>query len=189
MKLEWGHFVLGARSISWFSHSWWRPFSAWLGKVLGEAGVWSTPPSQAEGSRGRDPCLWKLPVTCSSWSCQWRAGVGSSSPAHPWSRRGQWIQIITCFHSWLLIFASNWQARVGLALWQQQHGETAFSLMHGDTGTMAQVGPGDFMIFKKRFQILLFSLLTDFPHCFSVEKCSESESHSVVSNSSWLHEL
>ena len=44
-----------------------------------------------------------------------------------------------------------------MALWQQQHGETAFSLMHGDTGTMAQVGPGDFMIFKKRFQILLFS--------------------------------
>ena len=66
-----------------------------------------------------------------------------------------------------------------MALWQQQHGETAFSLMHGDTGTMAQVGPGDFMIFKKRFQILLFSLLTDFPHCFSVEKYSESESHSV----------
>ena len=57
-----------------------------------------------------------------------------------------------------------------MALWQQQQGETAFSLMHGDTGTMAQVGPGDFMIFKRRFQILLFSLLTDFPHCFSVER-------------------
>lgn len=63
----------------------------------------------------------------SPWSCRWRAGAGTSSPSHSWPWRCEWIQTITCFHLWLLIFCLQLASYNDVGTMRQQQGVTAFS--------------------------------------------------------------